>query len=245
MLRVELRLEHFHKTLDRIRLGAAVFVQLLDLGHNLRHLVDRIVAALRRAAVAGDARHVHTDLHAAAMPAIDAAVRRLGGNNEFRRDAVLVVDILPAQAVAVLLLHGGRDKDLVARRDEAEILHDLRAVDRGHHAALLIGTAAAVDDVVRLVALVGIVRPIVAVADADVAVKGDDLFAVAHVAQRVPLGVDPRLVKAQRLHLPDGAANHALLLAAFTRDRDEVAEKTGHLRQICLCCSLDGCCFHV
>ena len=63
---------------------------------------------------------------------------------------------------------------------QAQILHDLRAVGGGGHAALLVGAAAAVDDLVGLIALVGVGVPVVDVADADgvdVGVDGDDLVA--------------------------------------------------------------------
>ena len=145
------------------------------------------------------------------------------------------MDVLPAEAVAVLLLDGGDHQDLVALGDQIEVLHDLGAVDRADHAALLIGAAAAVDDVVGLVALVGVLLPVGDVADAhgvDVAVEGDDLLTGAHPAQGVALGVDLGLVEAQGLHLGDGALHHALLLAALAGDGDQVPEKLGHGRQI-------------
>src|SRR5699024_868045 len=109
-------------------------------------------------------------------------VRRLGAYDELGHYLVLVVDVLPAHAVAVLFLHGADDHDLVAGGDEVEVLHYLRAVHGGGHAALLVGAAAAVDDLVVLIALVGVVGPVRDVADADrvdVGVDGDDLLAVA------------------------------------------------------------------
>ena len=160
VLGVVLRVEHLDKTLDLLVVGSVVLVEVADVQDDLGHLVDGVVAALRRGAVAGNAVHVDADLHTAAVAAIDAAVGRLGGDDEldlaagvFRAVEVFIDDGLPAHAVAVLFLHGADDHDLVALGDEAQILHDLRAVGRGGHAALLVGAAAAVDDVVGLIAL--------------------------------------------------------------------------------------------
>ena len=47
--------------------------------------------------MAADALHVHPDLHAAPVAPVDAAVGGLRGHHELRGDAVLVVDVLPAQ----------------------------------------------------------------------------------------------------------------------------------------------------
>ena len=156
----------FTRPLISVESAVAVLVEGADVLKNVGHLVDGVVAALGRGAVAGDALHVHADLHAAAVAAVDAAVGGLGGDDELDLlllDAVggevLVDDVLPAHAVAVLLLHGADDHDLVALGDEAQILHDLGAVGGGGHAALLVGAAAAIDDLVVLIALVGVVGP--------------------------------------------------------------------------------------
>ncbi len=178
---------------------------------------------------------VHPDLHAAPVATVDAAVGGLGGDHELGGDAVFLMDVLPAETVAVLLLDGSDHQNLVALGDQVQILHDLGAVDRGDHAALLVGAAAAVDDIVGLVALVGVVLPVGDVADAhgvDVTVEGDDLFAGAHPTKGVALRVDLGLVKAQGFHLLDGALHHALLLAALAGDGDQIPEKLGHGRQI-------------
>jgi uncharacterized Ntn-hydrolase superfamily protein len=104
---------------------SAVFVEGFARPEDVGHLVDRVVAALGGGAVAGDALHVHADFHAAAVAAVDAAVGRLGGDDELGDDLVDVVDVLPAHAVAVFFLHGADDHDLVAVRNEAQVLHDL------------------------------------------------------------------------------------------------------------------------
>ena len=239
MLAVEPGIEHFHKTPDRVAVVGGILIEGADILQNIRHLIDRVVAALRRAAVAGDALDVDPDLHPAAVPAVNAAVGRLGRYHKLRRDAVLAVDILPAQPVAILLLNRRDDKNAIAVRNQPEILHDARAVNGGNHAALLIGAAAAVDDLVGLIALVGILRPVGDVADADgvdMPVERDDLFTLTHPAQRVALGIDLRPVEAELFHLGDGAADHALLIAALARNGDQIAQKTGHCGQIGLGC---------
>ena len=74
--------EHLDKTLDFLVVCRIVFVEVADVQDDFRHLVDRVVAALGRGAVAGNTVHVDADFHSAAMTAIDAAVGRLGGDNE-------------------------------------------------------------------------------------------------------------------------------------------------------------------
>ena len=144
---------------------------------------------------------------------------------------VLVDDGLPAHTVAVLLLHGAHDHHLVALGQQVQILHDLHAVGGGGHAALLVGTAAAVDDVVGLIALVGVGFPVLDVADAhgvDVAVDGDDLVALAHPADDVAQLVELHLVIAQSLQLLGDALDDALLLAGLGRDGDHVPQELDH-----------------
>ena len=225
VLGVVLGVEHLDEALDVGGLVAAVVVEGADVGDDVGHLVDGVVAAVGRGAVAGDAVDVHADLHAAAVAAVDAAVGGLGGDDELNlltgvlgTVEVLVDDVLPAHAVAVLLLDGTDDHDLVALGDKAEVLHHLRGVRSGGHAALLVGAAAAVDELVGLVALVGVGLPVVAVADAhgvDVGVDGDDLVALAHPADDVAQAVDLDLVKAELLHLGLDAGHDLALLAGL------------------------------
>ncbi len=180
---------------------------------------------------------VHADLHAAAVTAVDAAVGGLGGDDELGLDAVLVVDVLPAHAVAVLFLDGAHDHDLVALGDEVEVLHDLGSVGGGADAALLVGAAAAVDDVVGLIALVGVGVPVVDVADAhgvDVAVEGDDLVAVAHEAHDVAQAVDLDLVEAELLHLVLDDGDDLALLAALAGLGDHGAQEGRHVGTVLL-----------
>ena len=187
--------------------------------------------------------NVDADLHAAAVTAIDAAVGGLGGNDELGLNAVLVVDVLPAHAVAVLFLDGADDHDLVTLGDEAHVLHHLGSVGSGSHAALLVRAAAAVDDLVGLVALIGIGVPVLNVADADgvdVGVDGDDLVALAHKAHDVAQAVDLDLVIAKALHLGLDAGNNLTLLAGLRGMANHCAKKTRHISTVGLSSSLDS-----
>ena len=189
------------------------------------------------------------------MAPVDAAVSGLGGHHELHlllADALggeeLVDDVLPAHAVAVLLLHGAHHHDFIAGGNEAQILHDLGAVGGGGHAALLVGAAAAEDHRVVLVALVGIGLPVVDVADAhgvDVGVEGDDLVALTHPADDVAQAVHFHRVIAQLLHLGLDAGHHFLLLAALAGVGDHRPQKAGHIGLVALGCLLDLLVIHV
>ena len=236
---VVLGIQHLDQALDLGALFGVVLVQGADVLENVGHLVDGVVAALGSGTVAGNALDVHADLHTAAVTAVDAAVGGLGGDDEFNLlllDAlggeVLVDDVLPAHAVAVLFLNGADDHDLVAFGDQAQVLHDLGAVGGGSHAALLVGAAAAIDDLVVLIALVGIVGPVVDVADADgidMGVNGDDLIAGAHPADDVAQAVDLNFVVAQLFHLPLDAGDNFLLLTALAGIGDHFPQEAGHV----------------
>ena len=212
--------------------------------------MNGIVAALGCGTVAGNAVHVDADLHAAAMPAVDTAVGRLGRNDEFDLAScvlgafeVFVDDGLPAHTVAVLLLHGADNHDLVALGNEIKILHDLCAVSSSCHAALLVAAAAAIDDLVIFVARIRVVRPVLAVADADgvdVGVDGDDFVARAHPADDIAERVDLNLVVAEFFHLFLDAHDNALFLAALAGNGDHIAQKTGHIGAVGLCGFFDG-----
>ena len=247
VLGVILGVEHLHETLDLGLIGVVVFVEGADVLENVGHFIDGVVAALGGGAVAGDALDVHADLHAAAVAAIDAAVGGLGGDDELGDDLIHIIDVLPAHAVAVLFLDGADHHDLVPGGDEPQVLHDLGAVDSGGHAALLVGAAAAIDDLVGFVALVGVVGPVGQVADAhgvDVGVDGDDLLAVAHPADDVAQAVDFHLVKVQLLHLGLDALDHALLLAALAGDGDHGAQKLRHVFLVAFGGCLDSFIIH-
>ena len=187
------------------------------------------------------------------MAAIDAAVGGLGGDDELDLVSrvlgtveVLVDDGLPAHAVAVFLLHGADDHDLVALGDKAEVLHDLAAVCSSSHAAFLVGAAAAVDDIVGLIALIGVGFPVVAVADADgvdVRVDGNDLVAGAHPADDVAELVKLNFIVAELLELFGNALDNALFFAGLGRNGDHIAQELGHVGLVAFSCLLD--CFIV
>ena len=182
---------------------------------------------------------IHPDLHAAPVTPVDAAVGGLGGHHKLHLlllDALggeeLVDDVLPAHAVAVLLLDGAHHHDLVAVGDQPQLLHDLGAVGGGGHAALLVGAAPAVDHRIILVALVGVGSPVVPVAHAhgvDVGVKGDDLVALAHPADHVAQAVHFHRIVAQLLHLGLDAGDHLFLLAALAGVGDHGPQEAGHV----------------
>ena len=109
--------------------------------------------------MAGNALNIYADLHASPLTAIDTAVGRLSGNDEFRTNLVLIDDVLPAKAVAVLLLNGTRYKNRVLIREKAQIFHDLCAVYCGDDSSALIGNAAAADLGLSFIALVWIEGP--------------------------------------------------------------------------------------
>ena len=144
------------------RNGSAVsarrVVQPLDVGDDRRHLVDGVDAALRRGAVRRAALGADLDLHPPAVPAVDAELRRLGDDHDVRLEHLLAQDVLPAEAVAVLLHHRAGDPELRAL-EQPQLLGDARAVHRGRDAALLVAGAAAVDHAVLQLALVRVARP--------------------------------------------------------------------------------------
>ena len=185
--------------------------------------------------MAGDALHVDADFHAAAVATVDAAVGRLGGDDELGLDAIYVVDVLPAHAVAVLFLDAAHDHDLVALGNEVHVLHHLGRVGGGGNAALLVGAATAADELVILEALVRVEVPVVAVANAnsvDVAVDGDDLVARAHEAHHVAQAVNLDLVKAELLHLGLDAGHNVALLAGLAGVGDHGAQERSHVRVV-------------
>ena len=156
--------------------AASALVQPLDVRDDRRHLVDGVDAALRGRAVAREALRADLHLHPPAMPAVDAEVGRLGDDDHLGLQHAFLQDVLPAQAVAVLLHDRAGHPELHAL-EQAELLRDARAVHGGGDAGLLVGRAAAEDDAVPELADVGIARPRGPVADADrveVAVDGDD-----------------------------------------------------------------------
>ena len=198
MLRVVFRAQHLNKALDIGVFVTAVVVQGTNISDDVSHLVDCVGTTLRCGTMAGNALNVYTDFHTSAMSTVDTAIGRLGRDYELRNDFVFVVDVLPAHTVAVLFLYGTNDHDLVALRNEVQIFHDLCAVNSTCHTAFLVGTAAAVDDLVSLIALVRICFPVVDVTDTygiDVGIDCDDLVAFAHPADDVTKSVNLNFIE--------------------------------------------------
>ena len=167
--------------------------------------VDRVFAALRGRAVGGDTLELDLDLHPAALAAVEAAVGGLGAHDHLGPDPVFFDDVLPAQAVAVLLDDAA---DEVHRQIpvQAQFLQDAA---RGHHGgnpALLVRGPAAVDKPVADLPAEGVEAPVGRVAHlhgVDVAVERQDAFAVSDAADHVAEPVDFNLVEAGGLHLLD------------------------------------------
>ena len=250
MLGIELGIQHLHQAVDLGGAVSGILVEVTDVLNDLGHLVNGVVAALGSGAVAGHAVHIHADLHAAAVTAVDTAVGRLGGNDELDLVAsvlgtveVLVHDGLPAHTVAVLFLHGTDDHHLIALGDQVQILHDLDAISSGGHAALLVAAAAAIDDVLGFISLVGVSFPVADVADAhgvDVGVDGDDLVTAAHPANDIAQLVELDLVITQSFHFLSDALDNALLLAGLRGNGNHVAQELDHCRLIAFRGLLDG-----
>ena len=182
------------------------------------------------------------------MTAIDSAVGRLGGDDELGLDLIHVVDVLPAHAVAVLFLNRSHNHYPVAFRDEAEVLHDSCSVCGRCHSAFLVGAAAAVDDLVVLIALVGICGPVVDVSYSDgidVGIDGDDLVAFSHPSDYISETVNLNLVIAELLHLFLDSVDNALLLTAFRGNCNHVSQESGHVGTVFLCSFLDGIKIHL
>ena len=210
---------------------AEVVAEFLQFAEDRAHLEDGVVTALRRGAVAADPLNFNADLHAATLATVDLAVGRFGTDHELGADLALLDDVLPAEAVAILLLHGaGHQQGVLVF--QSQILDDLAGVDHGGHAPFLIGGTATADDLVIFHPLIGVEGPVGHVADPhgiDVGIHGDQVRAVANIAQHVAHGVDLDLVKADFFHFLLDAQHDALFIAALTRDGDHVAQELSHL----------------
>ena len=142
---------------------------------------------------------------------------------------------MPAQAVAVLFLHGSDHDDGAVLGTQAKLFDDLPGINHAGHAAFLIARAAPADGFGVFVAFVGIKGPVGTVADAhgiDVRVKGDDAGAISDKAEDVAHLVDFDPVEADLFHFFLDTPDHAFFLAAFARDADHIAQESGHFRFI-------------
>ena len=124
-----------------------VLVEFLDVGDDACHFVDCVVAPLGCRAVAGNTGRMHFDLHATAMPTIDAQAGRFGNHHKIGAQAVFVHDVLPAQAIAVFFLYGaGYIECHVVRY--SEFFQECACIDAGCNAAFHVTCAAAIQNAI-------------------------------------------------------------------------------------------------
>ena len=172
------------------------------------------------------------------MPAVNAAVRRLGYDYKFGGYAVDIVYVLPAHAVAVLLLHGAGDEYGGAFGYKAKLLHYFSAVNGAYYAAELVARAAAADLRIGLVALVRVEFPVAHLAKANgvyMRVKRNKPFAGTHVAEHVAEAVYLHLIEANGPHLLGYPVYNSLFARAFAGNPYKVPQKAGHLFFVALC----------
>ena len=211
-----------------------IFMKGPELLQNGGHLVNGVVPPFRGGSVAGKALRAHFYFHAPPVSPVDIARRGLREHHELWTVPVLVDDVLPAEAVAVLLLDRSRHHEGEIA-GEAEVLYDFPPVDHGRHAALLVAGSPADDDLVVLVSFVGVILPEGPVADADgidMGIEGDEVPARSDETEDVPHGVDLHPVVPAGLHLRLDPANHFLLPAALAGKGNHVPEKTGYFRSV-------------
>ena len=168
-----------NRSLAEKRIVAQTRVQLLDLRDQRDHLVNRIVAALRRAGMTRTSAHVNLDLHAPAMSAVHAQIGWLREHHAIRPDTVFLENVDPRQAVAVFFLHRSHDPQRVVAF-QLQILYHLARVNHAGHACALIIGAASVDETILHFALVRVPGPFLRIANTDgvdVRVHHDHAFA--------------------------------------------------------------------
>ena len=216
------------------RIVMEVFMKCPEFLQNGGHLVNGVVPPFRSGSVAGKPLCAHPDLHAPPVSPVDVARRGLREHHELWTVPVLVDDVLPAEAVAVLLLDRPRHHEGEIA-GEAEVLYDFARIDHGCHAALLVAGSPADDDLVVLVSFVGVILPEGPVADADgidMGIEGDEVSARSDETEDVPHGVDLHPVVPAGLHLRPDPGNHFLLPAALAGKSDHVPKKTGYFRSV-------------
>ena len=205
--------------------------KLFQLGENGRHFEDGVIAALRGGAVAADALNFHADLHTPTLAAVNLAVGGFGADDKFRTNAGLFNNVLPAQAVAILLLNGtGHQQGIFIF--QAQIFNDFTGVNHGGHSALLVRRAASADQLIGLHTFVRVKVPVFDIANTDginVRIHCQQTRTVADVAQHVAHRIDFNFIEADFFHLFFNAVYHTLLIAAFAGDSDHIAQETGHL----------------
>ena len=224
-----------------------VDVERLNLLQDIRHFIDGVLSTLRSGAVAADARRLHHDFHAAALTAVNAAIRRLGADDKFGAEFPLLDNVLPAKPIAILFLDG-TDYNQRVVSFESKILDDFSRVDHRGHAALLVAGTASAYGLGILAPLVRIKFPVCHIADAngvDMCIHCDNVFAMPDGAEDIPHWVDFNLVKTNLLHLLFDAQDDFLLLRALTWNRNHVPQELCHLGFIFFCLFHDLCKIHV
>ena len=98
-------------------------------------------------------------LQPAPMPPADIAVGGLCYNHEFWAQAPLLDHIIPAQPIAVFLLHGGRHYQGIVIL-QSQPFDQPPGIDHGCHAAFLIGSPPAPDGLIVLITFEGIEFPL-------------------------------------------------------------------------------------
>ena len=211
--------------------------ELLQFVKNRPHFEDGIIAALRRRAVAAYPLNIDANLHTPALAAIDLAIRRLGTDHEFRANAGLFDDVLPAQTVTIFLLDGtGHQQGIFIF--QTEVLDDFPSVDHRRHPAFLVGRAAPADQLIGFHPLIGVEGPVLDVTDANginMRVHGDQSRAVADIAQHVAHRVNLDFIEADFFHFFFNTMHDAFFVTAFAGDSDHIAQEAGHILLVVVC----------
>ncbi len=195
--------------------------------------VDRVGAALRLRAVRGHAVSRDLELHAAALPPAHAEVGRHGDDHHLRLDPALKDQVLPGEADAVLAVNGGGDHHRHVVGQAASSCEG-DSVDRGGEPALLVRSAAAVEDPTGNHTTEGVVAPLRGVRDADgvdVSVEGEHAWTRPEPTDDVAHLVDLDVLVAELPHLPCDPFAGQPLAACRRRNGHQVAQEidaSGH-----------------
>ena len=135
------------------------------------------------------------------MAAVEPAARRLGGDSEVELEALLLDEVLPAQAVAILLDDGEGEPDRIAPR-VGRFLEDARGGDHRGGAAELVGGSAAEHEAVFYDARVGRRLPLARVAHSDridVGVEDENLLPLSDPPEEAAQAVGVDVLHPRRL----------------------------------------------
>ena len=135
--------------------------------------------------MAGNARCPDFDLHPSTMAAVNTQAGRLGDHNQLGPQAIFINNVLPAQAVAIFLLHGcGHIQGDIIRY--AGFLQQRSGVDaRGNPAFHVTGTAAIQNPVLDVAGMRITIphRQVTGINGIDVAVQRNHIWAGADPAK--------------------------------------------------------------